>query len=256
MHLHTPDGHGAKSTSQLLQRHKLLAQLPDAEQQLILPRLRYVAIEPRDILFSTDQPIEHCYFPLHGVVSLTAVMSDGHTSEVGVVGTEGFVGIPIALGEECSGHEAIVQVGPCDALRITSADLRDCCKQCPDLNALLLRYANALLVMTAQASACNALHTAEERLARWLLMVQDRVEKPEFQITHEFLSVMIGTRRATVTVIAGALERAQIIELGRGEVRIINCAKLEDASCECYWIMRKAMDRVAPPSSRPSAIHC
>ena len=196
-----------------LQGNKLLATLPPTEQERLLSLFRVVDLKTRDVLFKLDEPIQYCYFPLHGVVSLTAGMNDGHTCEVGVVGCEGFAGASVIMAEDRAAHEAVVQVGPCDALRISSDDLRRVCYQNPALNQLLLRYVNALLAMTAQSSACNALHPAEERLARWLLMVQDRVESESFEITHEYLAAMIGTRRATVTETAGALQRAGIIEL-------------------------------------------
>jgi CRP-like cAMP-binding protein len=242
------DGHGESSSSTIssaaLAEHKLLRSLPKAEQQRIVSYFQKVPLPPRTILFTLEDNIEHCYFPLHGVISLTVGMNDGRTAEAGVVGCEGFIGAPVILGEERAGHEAIVQAAPCDALKIKSADLRRLCKENPDLNALLLRSINAQLVMTAQACACNALHTLEERLARWLLMVQDRVESDQILLTHEFLSVMLGTRRATVTLIAGTFERAGIIELRRGGLRVISRPKLENASCECYHMMQKALARV------------
>lgn len=239
------DGHGESSTSSVaLTEHKLLRSLPNKEQQRIAPYFHKLPLQPRNVLFTVEDNIEHCYFPLHGVISLTAGMQDGRMAEVGVVGCEGFIGAPVVLGEERAGHEAIVQAAPCDALKIKSSDLRKLCKENPELNALLLRSINAQLVMTAQACACNALHTLEERLARWLLMVQDRVESDQVLLTHEFLSVMLGTRRATVTLIAGTFERAGIIELRRGGLRVISRPKLENASCECYHMMQKALARV------------
>ena len=246
------ESHGETPTSvAALTEHKLLNSLPRKEQQRIAPYFHKVSLQPRGVLFTVEDNIEHCYFPLHGVLSLTANMNDGRMAEVGIVGREGFAGVPVVLGEDRAGHQAIVQVAPCDALKIKSGDLRKLCKENLDLNALLLRFVNAHLVMSAQACACNALHTLEERLARLLLMVQDRVEADLILLTHEFLSVMIGTRRATITLIAGVFERAGIIELRRGGIRIISRSKLESASCECYAMMQHALARVLNPSHLP-----
>ena len=239
-------------SGRLLSNHKLLSKLSPREQACLAPLLHHVTLPLREVLFGFEEDIKYCYFPLNGVVSLTAGMTDGHVSEVGVVGSEGFVGSPIALGESRSANEAIVQVGPCDALRISAFDLRSALSDNPVFNRLLLRYVNVQLVMTAQSSACNALHLAESRLARWLLMVQDRVENDTFNITHEFLAAMIATRRATVTDVIGKLEQAGIIQHSRSKLHILSREKLEQVSCECYGHMQRYVTRLLKASSENS----
>ncbi len=228
-------------TSHLVQ-NQLLAALRPQEQNLLLINLERVALHSRDIIFRPQETIEFCYFVLSGVVSMTALMEDGDMTEVGIIGDDGFVGSPAILGNVVAEHQAIVQVAG-EAVRVGAGPLRALCDKNQRINALLLRYVGAQMGMLSQAAACNVLHSAEQRFTRWLLMINDRVEGGEIALTHEFLAVMIGSRRATVTDIADTLQSDGIIALKRGRVTILDRKRLEKRTCECYPKMRDALAR-------------
>ena len=185
--------------------------------------------------------IEYVYFPTQGIISSTAVLAHGILVEVGVIGPEGFAGTPLLLGAERSRRRTFVQV-PGEALRMRSADFRELCLEHPEMRERLLRYTHSVLSQAEQIAACNRLHETEERLARWLLMVQDRLASDELPLTHEFLAMMLGTRRASVTLAAGILQRAGIIRYTRGHIHILNRPLLEGAACECYQHTREFVE--------------
>ena len=187
--------------------------------------------------------IEHVYFPTAGVVSLIASLDDGSAVEVGLIGPEGMVGTPVLLGSETASNEAFVQLNG-HALRIPTTVLLDATEQSPGLRRRLLRFAQALSFHIAQSAACNARHVVEERCARWLLAAHDRVGGDELALTHEFLGIMLGVRRAGVTVAAGSLQRAGLIRYRQGRVTILDRQALEAAACECYRITRDEYDRL------------
>jgi CRP-like cAMP-binding protein len=184
--------------------------------------------------------IVHGYFMNSGLASILKVMADGKSVEVGLTGTEGFVGLPLAVGYETSPTRALVQITG-SAFRIGAKQLTDLLPTCPALEKHLNRYAQEMAMQGAQIAACNKLHPVEQRLARWLLMSQDRVGSSTFVLTQEFLSHMLGTRRASVTIAAGTLQKAGFITYRRGQVKIENRPKLEEASCECYRELRVQM---------------
>jgi CRP-like cAMP-binding protein len=231
-----------------LPQNQLLAAMNTKDQKLILPHLEWMPLVQHDVLFCPENPIISVHFPISGVVSMVAVMPDGDMSEVGIIGKEGFTGVPVVLGDSWAVHQSMVQVTG-EALRIKSVKLQSLCGESGTLHAALLRYVNVQNGLLAQGMACNALHSAEQRLSRWMLLLADRMGSEVLRITHEFLSMMIGSRRATVTIIADVLQNTGVIALRRGEVRILDRPRLEKVACDCYSKMRNMVERLnfAPP---------
>jgi CRP-like cAMP-binding protein len=207
------------------------------DYQRLLPHLEPVSLSLNQVLYEINEPITHVYFPSQSVISLVAPMEDGATIEVGLVGQEGMVGILVVLGGMTKAHRAIVQVAD-SALRLNATVLKAEFDRGGVLQTLLLRYLQTLLTQATQTLACNRFHPIEERLARWLLLVQDSLQTNEFLLTQEFIGQMLGIRRSSVTVAAGNLSRANLIDYTRGKITILDRAGLEDFSCECYGIIR------------------
>jgi CRP-like cAMP-binding protein len=212
----------------------LLAALPDDEFARLAPLVREVPLKTRTILLREGQPIESVYFPQGGVCSLTLTMADGRMAEVGLVGVEGIVGCLAGFGQDVASHDAMVQIPDGSALLLPTRDFRDEMARGGAMHALATRYMVAASALTTASVACNALHGAEERCARWLLHAHDRVRSPRFELSHEFLAIMLGVRRPTATLVAGILQRAGLIRYKRGHMEIIDRPGLEEASCECY----------------------
>jgi CRP-like cAMP-binding protein len=211
----------------------ILLGLPRRERALLLSKSEFLTLAARTILAEMSEQIESCYFLNSGVVSIIQLMKDGKSVEVGLTGREGFVGLPIIVGYRTSPTRAIVQI-EATGYKIGVQDLKNTLGSCPKLNEALQRYSQELAIQANQIAACNRLHEVDERLARWLLMSQDRVGKSTFRLTQEFISHMLGTRRASVTVAAGILQKAGLIKYTRGNVTIEDRAGLKAASCECY----------------------
>jgi CRP-like cAMP-binding protein len=226
-------------------RNRLLAALPKKEYQLLLPELEQVTLVFGDILFDSGDPIRHVYFPNNSIISLLSAVEDREILEVGIVGNEGMVGLPIFMGVTKSRNRALVQ-GAGTAMRMKSAALRRKVGGDGDgsLHDLLLRYAHSLLTQISQSAACNRFHLINARLARWLLMTHDRVEGDDFRLTQEFLSHMLGVRREQVTLSAGVLQKRKLISYNRGHIKILNRAGLEATSCTCYRLVKDEYDRL------------
>lgn len=222
--------------------NRILAALGDGEREGIFPHLEQVSLPLGEVLFEPGDRVRQIYFPINSVVSMLAAMENGTTVEAGVVGNEGVVGISAILGAETSTVQGLVQVTG-DALKIPADALMHEFRRGGKLQALILRHTHTLFTMVSQTAACNRLHTVEERLARWLLTTRDRVESDEFLLTQEFIARMLGTRRAGVTVAAGILQQAGLINYSRGRILIIDREKLEEVSCECYRIVKEEYDR-------------
>ena len=216
----------------------ILLSIPDEEYSLIRPSLQYFQPAHRQTLHEPGERIDYGYFLNGGMVSLLIATGDGRSVEVGISGKEGVVGAPLAVGLHRSPYRAVVQM-PADGLRIRARDLEQILLMAPQLNLLLNRYAQIQGLQVAQLAACNRLHEIEQRLARWLLMSQDRVDSTSFPITHDVLAQMLGTRRPSVTLAAGILQRAGMIEYTRGNMKILNRKSLEDAACECYRVIQQ-----------------
>jgi CRP-like cAMP-binding protein len=219
--------------------------LPPASREQLLAVAQRVPLEfPRVLVYYGD-PFAHAYFPLSGVLSLLVVMREGEGAEAAAIGFEGMVGAPLVLGGEASPHEVTVQVSG-EAWRVPAGPLKELLSRDEALRAVLLRYVQVLLVQTSRNTACNARHEIEERLARWLLHMHDWVCVDHLRLTQEFIASMLGTRRPTVTITAGALARAGLITYRRGEISIVDRVGLEDAACEDYAVVREAFDELLP----------
>ena len=223
--------------------NRLLAALPDAEYQRLIPHLERVELSFKQVLHEVGEPIEYVYFPHRGIVSLLSTMADGSMVEVGLVGNEGIAGIPATLGDNIATTIAIVQV-PGSGMRMKASVLKTEFGRGGSLQSLLLRYIQALYAFVSQNAACNRLHHLDGRLARWLLLVYDRVESNELPLTHEFIGQMLGVRRAGVTEAANTLQQAGLIRCTRGKITILNRQELEAVSCECYEIIQGEFARL------------
>ena len=223
-------------------RNAILLALPRKECALVLSKSELVPLLAHTILTEMANPIEFCYFMNSGVVSIINVMSDGKSVEVGLTGKEGFIGLPLVVGYSTSPTRAIVQI-EATGYKIRAQDLKSSLGDCPRLEEALHRYSQELSIQAIQIAACNRLHEVDERLARWLLMSQDRMGKTTFPLTQEFISHMLGTRRASVTVAAGILQKAGLITYRRGQVTIEDRAGLESAACECYEGINQQIER-------------
>ena len=220
-----------------MHQNRLLASLPRQSYRDLLRHLDPVTLVFGDVLYEAGTRIRDVYFPDKSVVSLLTVV-DGHNAlEVGLVGGEGMVGLPLALGVETSPVRALVQGGG-GAMQMTAAHFRTAFNASPPLQRRLSRYTHELMAQITQTAACNRFHRVEARLARWLLMTRDRVSSDEFRLTHEFLSHMLGVRRVGVTEAASGLQRRGLIEYARGEICILDNAGLEAAACTCYRRVR------------------
>jgi CRP-like cAMP-binding protein len=222
-------------------RNRLLAALPPDDFAALAPALRPVGLDLRQTLYEPGQTIRAVHFPEAGMVSMLAPLEDGHAQEVGIVGREGLVGLPVLLGADRTSIEALVQMQG-SALRIGAAELRAAFDRSSTLRALLLRYAQAFHAQVAQTAACNGRHAIDRRLARWLLVMHDRAEADEFPMTHEFASLMLGTGRPGISVAAAVLQRAGVIGYTHGRMTVLDRAGLEAASCECYGTVREQFE--------------
>jgi CRP-like cAMP-binding protein len=195
----------------------------------------------RQVIYQAGTTIEHVYFIEQGLASVLVTMSDGNTIEVRMVGREGLTGLSYILGAEKVLYETIVQV-PGSALRMSAALFRAEFDRREELRRIVLRFVNAALAITSQTAACNRMHSIEQRCARWLLMASDRIGSNTLPMTHEFLSKMLGVRRAGVSAAASALQRSGIIRYQRGRVTIVDPAALQASACECYHLDREQFD--------------
>jgi CRP-like cAMP-binding protein len=219
-----------------IHNHILLG-LSQEDLHLLLPRLEHVRLGLRHVLHEAGDTLRSAYFLNSGLVSLVSVFPDRKCVEVGLVGKEGFIGLPLVVGFRSANTRAIIQI-EASAFRIDSEFLTKILPHCRRLYIQLQRYSQMLGMEVTQIAACNRLHETLQRLARWLLMSADIVESDYVQLTQESIAIMLGTRRSSVTVAAGILERAGVITNSRGKVDIVDRAGLELASCDCYRIMR------------------
>lgn len=230
----------AQATSPSSQ-NRLLAALPAADYARLAPHLETVNMKRGEVLYHTNRPIEYVYFPLRSMTSVVTTTAAGGAIEVGVIGHEGMTGISVVLGVNRSPAEMMVQL-PNAAEQLAAEVLLAEFRRGGALQKLILRYTNATLVMVAQSAACNRLHHIAERLARWLLMCRDRIVSDELPLTHEFLAMMLGIRRAGVTETALTLQAEGLIRYKRGLITITDGPGLEEFACECYGIVRAEFD--------------
>ena len=223
--------------------NRLLSLLSDDDYEHLRPHLTLITLEYRKILYEAARPIEHVYFPIDGVASLVITTAEGGSAEVGTIGSEGIVGLPVCLGDREAPSSVYVQV-PGTGLKMDADAFRGELEHCPTLNLAMLRYTHAFFNQVAQSAACAHLHRVEQRCCRWLLMTRDRMPSGEFLLTHEFLGMMLGVRRTTVTEVMGILQKAGLICYRRGHVSILDPEALRSRACECYDISRLEFDRL------------
>lgn len=221
----------------------LLSMLPTPDYEALLPHLELVETPLHFVLFERDRLIQHAYFPLIGEHSILASMETGAAVEVGTVGYEGFSTVDLLMGSRHSIETTVCQI-PGKALRMSADAFLEMTRADTPLRRITLRYLQAYLSQVSQSAACNRLHPLEHRLARWLLMSHDRMRNRDFMLTQEYLAAMLGVHRPSVSLAAGMLQRAGIIDYQRGRMKILNREALEEASCECYGIVRKHFVRI------------
>jgi CRP-like cAMP-binding protein len=218
--------------------NRILQEIPENEYRAIRPALEFVAAPRGKYLYEPNEIIESVYFPNRGLISLVIIMKDGKTAEVGVLGNEGFTGAPAMFGLLRSPICEVAQIAG-DGFKVAIDAFGQALRSSPSLQALLERYAIVLGIQISQTAACNRVHHIVPRLARWLLMAQDRVGTEHVDITHDFLATMLGTDRSSVSLAAANLQRREIIDYTRGAVRILNRTKLEASACECYGAIQR-----------------
>ncbi len=222
--------------------NKILLDLPVKEREMLVSKLEFVRLKTHHVLHEPGDTLKSAYFCDTGLISILSVLPDGKSVEVGLVGSEGFVGLPLIAGFRTSPTRAVAQI-EATAFRVDGETLMVILRQCPKLERRLQQFSQVSAMQVTQIAACNRLHEVNERLARWLLMSADRIGSNSVPLTQEFLAQMLGTRRSSVTVAAGILEKAGLITHSRGDVQIIDRRKLEEAACDCYTIMQRQTEK-------------
>ena len=222
----------------------ILAALPASDWQRWQPKLEYVAMPLGKVIYETDGPQSHVYFPTTAIVSLLYMMEDGSSAEIAVVGNEGLVGISLFMGGESTTSRAVVQSAG-KAFRLSSSVIKDEFNRAPVLH-LLLRYTQALITQMAQTAACNRHHSLDQQLCRWLLLSLDRLQGDDLVMTQELIANMLGVRREGVTESALKLQKANLIQYSRGRSHVLDRAGLELRACECYAVVKKEYERLLP----------
>jgi CRP-like cAMP-binding protein len=228
--------------------NRILLSIPDAEYAALRPRLELISLPHHRTLHEPNRKLEFAFFPNTGMISQVVTTRSGRSVEVGVVGNEGFTPVATLAGLRRSPHLTVVQIAG-EGFRLSTSVLASFLQSCPKFQASLHRYAIVQGMQVAQTGGCNRLHDLEQRLARWLLITQDRVDSGVLHITHDFLATMLGTDRSSVTLAARGLQHKRIIEYTYGGVKILNRKKLENAACECYGIIQQFNGEVGLRSS-------
>jgi CRP-like cAMP-binding protein len=226
-------------------KNQLLAALPAAAFRQLTPHLKTIPVRARQILHKNGEPITSVYFPNGGVASITTVLLDGTMVEAATVGDEGMLGIEAFLNPDAvSPGETLIQVPDTSAEVMSVANFRELAAERGAFRDLMGRYTETVIAQMMQSTACNALHPVHQRCARWLLMTHDRMHEQDFHLSHEFLAIMLGVQRPTVSVVAGTLQEAGLIRYTHGHVTVTNRKGLEKAACECYAIIRERFERL------------
>lgn len=221
----------------------LIAALPEESRQRLLPNLELVDFPLGKVLYESGDTMKHVYFPTDCIVSLLYMMSNGASAEISVVGKEGIVGVAVFMGGESTTSRAIVQSAG-SAFRLPRQQLKDEFNRHSDFLHLMLRYTQSLITQMAQTAVCNRHHSIDQQLCRWLLLSLDRLPGDELIMTQELIANMLGVRREGVTEAASKLDRLGVIQYKRGHIRVLDRAKLEQLSCECYAVVKKECDRL------------
>lgn len=235
-----------ESVEKRWQENRLLAALPERDRSRLIPQLEILTLFAKETVHENGEELNFVYFPLDCIVVLISSVEAKATVEVGLIGNEGMVGAPILMGAKHSTSQALI-LAEGKALRLPAAVLKKEAKRSSRMRELILTYANALSAQSAQLAACHRYHTPQARLARLLLMIDDRTETTELRITQELLARLLGTRRATVTEAANQLQ--EVIQSVRGRIRILDRQGLEAKACSCYAIIAAQQDEIKPPSA-------
>ncbi len=221
--------------------NEILLSLSPEQRGQMLSKLELVRLKLHQVIHEPGETIKSGYFVNSGLISVLSVQPDGKSVEVGLIGKEGFVGLPLLVGYRTSPTRTVTQ-GDATAYRCDAEALREFVRRFPELGQQIHRFGQKLAMQSTQIAACNRLHDVEERLARWIVMSQDRILSDTLPLTQEFLGQMLGTRRSSVTVAAGILQKAGLISYTRGNVTILNRQKLEEAACDCYGIVQRQLE--------------
>jgi CRP-like cAMP-binding protein len=222
-------------------RNKVLLSIPQETLERWKPHLDLIEAPLGMRLYRSDEPIKHVYFPESSLASIVASTSNGQTCEVGIVGFEGGAGLQVVMGARSSPHESFIQI-PGGIYRLPASVIRKEFKENPAAHDCILSFVNKFLIQVSQTTLCNRLHSVDERLARWLLMCDDRIVKDKIGLTQELLAVMLGVTRVSVTIAASALQASGHIKYARGNITIIDREALERLACECYQVVKTAYD--------------
>jgi CRP-like cAMP-binding protein len=241
------------------QRNHLLATLASETLAEVVGCAEHVRLPERSLVYEAGEPISHVDFPLSGLISIIAISREGSAVEVGPVGCDGMVGLPVFLDGHSDPLEASVQVGPMEAMRVAAAVFQGLAEHYPDLQRVMRRYVQWTYFGMAQWVLCGRLHPLEERMGRWLLMCQDRLGQAQFPLDREYLGQMLGVRRASVAIATGALRKSGLIEYERGVITILDRPGLTDAACECNRVTateyRRLIGRGPQASGTTAALH-
>jgi hypothetical protein len=221
----------------------LLQLLPAEELAKVFECSALVTVKTKDLVWKSDGRITHVFFPEDAIISLVTQMKDGSAVEAMTIGNDGFAGLAVFHGLDSTQCLACGQITG-EARRLEVTEFKRLVKECPELTRLLHHYSHLVFEIVSQAAACNRMHVIEQRCARWLLMSEDRVGRPKFDLTQEFLAEMLGVRRPGVTVAMGILEKQKLITHGRGNITVIDRAGLERAACECYLKIKSRQDKL------------
>ena len=224
----------------------ILDALPDEERERLFPHLSFVSMPLGKVLYESGESLKHIYFPTDSIVSLLYVMKDGASAEIAVVGNEGAIGVALFMGGETTPSRAIVQSAG-SAFRLEGKRLKLEFNRHGEMLHVLLRYTQSLITQMAQTAVCNRHHSVNQQLCRWLLLSLDRLRSNELKMTQELIANMLGVRREGVTAAAGELQKAGVIRYSRGKITVLDRAKLEQLSCECYSVVKKESDRLLNP---------
>jgi CRP-like cAMP-binding protein len=242
-----PPPAGRPTSTAARPKNRLLAALPADAFARLQPHLKTIALRTKQVLQKQGEPLRHVYFPNGGVISITTVLPDGTAVEAATVGDEGMLGIEAFLRNDAiAAGETLMQVPDTNAEKLSVEAFRHEVAQHGALHDLIGRYTQVVIAQMMQTSACNALHGVEQRCARWLLMTHDRTHEQDFTLSHEFLAVMLGVKRQTVSIVAGARQESGLIRYVHGRVSVRNRLGLEAAACDCYPIIRAHFHGLRP----------
>lgn len=236
-------GHGSRAGAKREQANRLLAQLSDSDYELLRPHLKPLVLDYRAVLYAPNQLIEFVYFIESGVGSLVNTMANGDAAEVGTIGNEGIVGLPIVFGDTTAPTGVYIQV-PGAGFRIPAHLFGEQLNRSRSLRTAFLHYAAAFFNQVAQSAACIAFHPIEKRCCRWLMMTRDRMPTDEFMLTQEFLAMMLGVQRSSVNGAMRSLQKEHLVRYSRGNVRILDRKRLQASACECYQVTKDEFDRL------------